>query len=220
MLNLKVVVGSIRPGRAADRVLPWLLGRARADERFAVDVLDLRDWALPMFAETLHSVGDPADPTYSSPAVRRWNRTIADGDAFLFVTPEYNHSIPGALKNGLDSVFLSRAFRKKPAGTVAYSAGPIGGARAVEHLALIAIEAELVPLRHAVLIPAVHQAFGRDGWPTNPATDTAVGVLLDDLAWWGEALRAARERPARPMDAARPVDGARPALPRPTAAAS
>lgn len=214
MLDLKVIVGSTRPGRAADRVVPWIVGRARADDRFVVDVLDLRTWALPMFAETLDSLGDPADPSFSSPVVRRWNRAIAGGDAFLFVTPEYNHSVPAALKNAIDSVFFSFAFRNKPAATVAYSAGQIGGARAVEHLALIAIESEMVPLRNTVLIPAVHQAFGQDGRPSNPASETAADVLLDDLAWWGDTLRAARRRGALPPAAAR-----RP-RPRPTRAAS
>ena len=95
MLNLKVIVASIRPGRAADRVVAWIVSRAGSDGRFAVDVLDLREWALPMFAETLQTVADPADPVYSSPKVRRWNRTIAEGDAFLFVTPEYNHTSRG-----------------------------------------------------------------------------------------------------------------------------
>jgi NADPH-dependent FMN reductase len=97
-LQLKLIIGSTRPGRTADRVLPWLSERARSDGRFAVDVLDLRDWDLPMFAESQASIGDPRDPTYSSPNVRRWNHTVSRGDAYLFLTPEYNHSIPGALK--------------------------------------------------------------------------------------------------------------------------
>ena len=203
MLNLKVIVASIRPGRAADPVVGWIVSRARGDGRFAVDVLDLRDWALPMFAETAQTVADPADPVYSSPKVRRWNRTIADGDAFLFVTPEYNHSVPGALKNAIDSVYFSFAFRNKPAGAVAYSAGQIGGARAVEHLALIAIEAEMVPLRNAVLVPAVHDAFSQDGHPINHAMQAAADILLDDLAWWADVLNAARRRGSLPPAAAR-----------------
>jgi NADPH-dependent FMN reductase len=97
-LQLKLIAGSTRPGRSADRVLPWLSERARSDGRFAVDVLDLRDWDLPMFAESQASIGDPRDPTYSSPDVRRWNHIVSTGDAYLFLTPEYNHSIPGALK--------------------------------------------------------------------------------------------------------------------------
>ena len=131
-------------------------------------MLDLRDWPLPMFTETMESIGDFPDPTYSDPLVRRWNQTIKTGDAFLIITPEYNHSVPGVLKNALDSVFVSFGMRNKPVGYVGYSAGPIGGARAVEHLAHIAIEAEAVPLRNTVLVSNLHQAFA-DGSPRGPA---------------------------------------------------
>jgi NAD(P)H-dependent FMN reductase len=194
VLNLKVIVGSTRAGRGADHILPWLTDRACADGRFAVDVLDLRSWALPMFAETYDTLGDPRYPSYSEPSVAEWNRVIRDGDAFLFLTPEYNHSIPAVLKNAIDTVFASFAFRNKPAGAVAYSGGRIAGARAVEQLALIAVEAEMVPMRNAVLIPAVHQAFNSDGRPHDPRTETAADLLLDDLAWWADALRQARIR--------------------------
>ena len=202
-LQLKLIVGSTRPGRTADRVLPWLSERARSDGRFAVDVLDLGDWDLPMFAESQASIGDPRNPTYSSPDVRRWNHIVSTGDAYLFLTPEYNHSIPGALKNAIDNVFASYALRNKPAGVVAYSAGRVGGARAVEHLALIAVEAELVPLRNSVLIPTVHDAFDAAGEPTDPRVDTALAILLDDLAWWAELLRSGRKRGALPPAGAR-----------------
>jgi NAD(P)H-dependent FMN reductase len=205
MLELKLIVGSIRPGRTADRVLRWLFDRIRSDGRFSVDVLDLRDWDLPMFAESQATIGDPQDPTYSNPSVRQWNHTISRGDAYLFLTPEYNHSIPGALKNALDTVFASHALRNKPAGVVAYSAGRVGGARAVEQLVLIAVEAELVPLRNAVLIPTVYDAFDAAGEPTDPGADTALDILLDDLAWWAELLRSGRERGALPPAGARPT---------------
>ncbi|MBI4207719.1 MAG: NAD(P)H-dependent oxidoreductase, partial [Betaproteobacteria bacterium] len=123
---------------------------------------------------------------------RRWNDEVAAADAYLLVTPEYNHSVPGVLKNAIDNVFASRGFRNKPMGFIGYSAGIIGGARAVEHLAAIAIEAEAAPLRNTVLLAQVRQAFDEDGWPVNPATDAALAILLDDLAWWGDALRRAR----------------------------
>jgi NAD(P)H-dependent FMN reductase len=194
VLNLMIIVGSTRAGRGADNILPWLTTRARADGRFAVDVLDLRTLTLPMFAETFETVGDPRNPSYSEPSVAEWNRIVGAGDAFLFLTPEYNHSIPAVLKNAIDTVFASFAFRNKPAGAVAYSGGRIAGARAVEQLALIAVEAELVPMRNAVLIPAVHQAFNSDGSPRDPATETAADVLLDDLAWWADVLHQARVR--------------------------
>jgi NAD(P)H-dependent FMN reductase len=194
MLNLKIIVGSSRQHRSADLVLPWLVDRAQDFGAFNVDVLDLRDWALPMFDESIRTLGDPHDPTYSDPVVKRWNSEIGDADAFLFLTPEYNHSIPAALKNAIDSVFFSFGFRKKPASTVAYSMGATGGARAVEHLAQVLMEAETVPLRTTVLIPKVAQAFDGQGLPTDPGTDTALRIALEDLAWWADLLFEARGR--------------------------
>jgi NAD(P)H-dependent FMN reductase len=192
MLDLKIIIGSTRPGRAADRVIPWITEAVRAHGAFNAEVLDLRDWQLPLFGETLATLGDPRDPTFSDPVVKRWNAKIAQGDAFLFVTPEYNHSIPGVLKNAIDSVFATFAFRCKPAACVAYSGGIGGGIRAIEHLAQVAIEAEMVPLRNNVVIPYVQDALGAHGQPADPRTAATATILLDDLAWWGAALQLAR----------------------------
>ena len=145
MYRLQIITGSIRPNRLLDSVTPWVVRHARAHGAFDVEVLDLREWALPMFAEHAGSIGDPTDPTYSDPVVKRWNTTIAAGDGYLFVTPEYNHSVPAVLKNALETVFASFAFRNKPAGFVGYSTSVAGGARAIEHLAQIAIDHEMVP---------------------------------------------------------------------------
>jgi NAD(P)H-dependent FMN reductase len=189
--KLKLIIGSTRPTRAADLVAPWVISRATAHDAFDVDVLDLRDWPLPMFGEHAGTLGDFADPTYSEPIVREWNRTIKDGDAFLIITPEYNHSIPGVLKNALDNVFFSFALRNKPVAAVGYSSGIAAGVRAIEHLAHIVVEADAVPLRSTVLIPQVAAAF-EDGEPRDPMADIALGVMLDDLAWWSAALERAR----------------------------
>jgi NAD(P)H-dependent FMN reductase len=191
VLELKLIIGSTREGRSADRVTPWLVDRATAHGAFNVDVLDLRDWPLPMFRETRDTVGDFADPTYSDPIVKRWNQTIKSGDAFLILTAEYNHSVPGELKNAIDSVFVSFGFRNKPAAFVAYSTAIAAGIRAVEHLAHIMIETDAVPLRNTVLIPFVLGAFDDDR-PNDPMVDVAAKVMLDDLAWWGTALQKAR----------------------------
>ena len=191
MSVLQIVVGSTRPERQADAVVRSVANRASAHPEFEVEVLDLRDWPLPMFAEGMKTIGDFANPTCSDPVVKRWNQKIAEGGAFLFITPEYN-SIPAALKNAIDSVFVGFAFRNKPAAFVAYSGGLVGGARAVEHLAHIAIEAEMAPLRNTVLIGEVHRAFRPDGTATNPLTTAALEILLDDLAWWSKALGQAR----------------------------
>lgn len=191
-IRIQVIIGSIRDGRAADAVSRWTLARANTLPDAVIETLDLREWSLPHFAETFASVGDPADPTYSTAVVKNWNRTIAGADAYIVVTPEYNHGIPGVLKNALDSVFASFAFRNKPAMFVGYSAGLTAGARAVEQLALVAIEAELVPLRNSVLIGQVGTAFDGRGEPTNSAADTAMSIALEDLSWWARLLRHAR----------------------------
>jgi NAD(P)H-dependent FMN reductase len=191
LMKLQMIVGSTRETRNADQVVPWVTNRAMQREAFALEVLDLRDWPLPLFAEHMGTLGDFADPTYSVPIVRRWNKKIAEADAYLFITPEYTHSIPAVLKNAIDSVFTSFAFRNKPAAFIGYSVGIAAGARAVEHLASIAIEAELVPLRNTVLIAKVQQAFANNE-PKDPETEIALDILLDDLTWWATVLKEAR----------------------------
>lgn len=196
--KLQIIVGSTRETRAADRVVPWVVDRAQRHGAFDVELLDLRDWPLPMFAENLATVGDISAPTYSAPIVRSWNHKVREGDAYLFITPEYNHSIPGVLKNAIDNVFLSFAFRHKPAGFVGYSVGPAAGARAVEHLAQIAFEVEMVAQRDAVLIGKVNDAFDSAGAPIDPWTEASLTITLDDLAWWAPILTHARETQLRP----------------------
>jgi len=191
-VQLKIIIGSTRPTRAADRVAPWVVERASAHEAFDVEVLDLRDWALPMFQEHMGTIGDFNDPTYSDPVVRQWNRKIKETDALLVVTPEYLHSIPGVLKNALDNVFVSFALRNKPLGAVGYSIGVAAGVRAVEHLHDAAIESEMVPLRNTVLIPKVDEAFDERGVPVDQLTSIAMTVMLDDLAWWAALLAQGR----------------------------
>lgn len=194
MSKLHIIIGSTRPGRAADLVAPWVIDRARNHGGFDVEVLDLRDWALPMFAETFETVGDFNDPTYSSPVVRSWNHKIAEADAFLVITPEYNHSVPAVLKNAIDSVFVSFAFRNKPIAAVGYSGGIAGGVRAIEHLAQIAVEAEMMPLRTMTILPQVFEAFTASGQPVSPVADISLRTALDDLKWWSDALGSARAK--------------------------
>jgi NAD(P)H-dependent FMN reductase len=190
--KLLVIVGSTRPGRAADQVVPWVTSRAAAHSAFDVEVADLREWPLPIFAEHAGTIGDLNDPTYSEPLVRAWNDKVKQADAFIVITPEYNHSVPGGLKNAIDTVWLSFGFRNKPVASVGYSGGIGGGIRAIEHLAHVFVEAEAVPMRNTVVIPYVGTAFDESGEPVNPATDISIRVMLEDLAWWSTALEQAR----------------------------
>jgi NAD(P)H-dependent FMN reductase len=130
--------------------------------------------------------------------VKEWNAKIGSGDAYLFLTPEYNHSVPAVLKNAIDSAFATFGFRNEPFGCVAYSGAIAGGSRAVEHLAHIGIEAEMVPLRNNLLFPRVGEAFDELGEPKDPISNLALSICLDDLVWWGDALRVARERSVLP----------------------
>jgi NAD(P)H-dependent FMN reductase len=173
MLNLKIIIGSTRPTRMGDLVAPWVIKRTNDHGAFDVEVLDLRDWPLPLFQEHMGTIGDFADPTYSEPIVRKWNQTLKAADALLIVTPSW-------------------ALRNKPLAMVGYSIGISAGVRAVEHLTDVAIESEMVPLRDTVLIPKVQDAFDDAGAPVDPMTDIAMTVMLDDLEWWGTLLARAR----------------------------
>jgi NAD(P)H-dependent FMN reductase len=192
MSKLLIIVGSTRPGRAADTVVPWVVKAAEAHEAFEVEVADLRDWKLPYFAEHFGTIGDFNDPTYSDPVVKAWNNKVKESDAFIVITPEYNHSVPGELKNAIDTVWLSFGFRNKPVVSVGYSGGISGAMRAIEHLAHIFVEAEAVPLRNTVVLPQVQTLFDEAGEPTDAFPVAALDVMLDDLAWWSAALGKAR----------------------------
>lgn len=192
MSKLLIIVGSTRPGRAADAVFPWIVKSAEAKGAFEVEVADLRDWPLPHFTEHFGSIGDINDPTYSDPIVKAWNGKVKESDAFIIITPEYNHSVPGVLKNAIDTVWLSFGFRNKPVAFVGYSGGVSGAIRAIEHLAHIFIEAEAVPLRNSVVLPQLQTVFDESGEPKAAMPKAALGVMLDDLAWWSAALEKAR----------------------------
>src|SRR5262245_62057234 len=126
MLKIAIIVGSTRPGRKADAVAQWFyeIARNRTDAEF--EIVDVRDYNLPLLDEPI----PPSRGQYNNPHTRTWSAKIDSFDAFVFVTPEYNHSTSAALKNAID--FLFREWNNKSAGFVAY--GSAGGARAVEHL--------------------------------------------------------------------------------------
>lgn len=180
-LGLAVIVASTRQGRFGDTVANWFVDQAKARSDFALDVIDLAETPLPL---TL--------PSPAPPEVVAFDERIEAADAFVVVTPEYNHSFPGPLKNAVDTVHA--AWRAKPVAFVSYG-GVSGGLRAVEALRLVFAELHATTVRDSVSFAMAHGLFDADGRLQEPAAAaTAATRLLDQLRWWGVALREARAR--------------------------
>jgi NAD(P)H-dependent FMN reductase len=178
-LALAIIVGSTREGRFAPVVARWLTAHAQQRADMDVDVVDLADFDLPAVY--------PRRPTG---AVTAFLERIDRADAFVVVTPEYNHGYPASLKQALD--LAHHEWRAKPVGFVSYG-GVSGGLRAVEQLRLVLAELHATTVRDTVSFHLAHRAFDEAGQPREPAdSDAAAKTLLDQLAWWGFALRGAR----------------------------
>ena len=178
-LSVAVIIGSTREGRFGPVVARWIAERAAARPDLDVAVLDVADAGLPAVL-----------PAGAHPAVDGWTEQIGAADAFIVVTPEYNHSLPASLKQAIDLV--GAEWRAKPVAVVSYG-GVSGGLRATEHLRLIFAELHAPTIRDTVSFHGAGAAFGPDGQPRDRAgTDAAAEVLLDQLTWWGLALRDAR----------------------------
>jgi NAD(P)H-dependent FMN reductase len=168
-LVLAVIVGSVRQGRFGPVVADWFVGQAKQRDDLNVDVIDLAD--------------TPILSTY-------FRCRIAAADAFVVITPEYNHGYPGPLKTAIDSV--SREWRAKPIGFVSYG-GLSGGLRAVEQLRLVFAELHTVTVRETVSFHGARQRFDEHGVPHEPdAVNAAATALLDQLCWWARTLKHAR----------------------------
>jgi NAD(P)H-dependent FMN reductase len=186
-LRVGIVLGSTRPARFADRPATWLLELAQKRAGVAFELVDLRHYPLPFFDEPKSPLREPS----KNDIAVRWARTVAELDAFVFVTGEYNHSIPASLKNALDYVYAE--WNRKPAAFVAY--GNAGGARGVEQLRLILVELQVAPLRSAVHIGRpefIELLLNGKSFADYPYLEQAANVMLDDVIWWGRTLRAGR----------------------------
>jgi NAD(P)H-dependent FMN reductase len=192
-LKVKVILGSTRQNRFSDKPGKWILDHAAKRPDMDVELLDLRDYPMPFFDEPV-STSSKKEP-FKNEMVAKWAAKIAEGDAFVIIAPEYNHSMPAVLKNALDYVY--QEWNNKPVGFVAY--GSAMGARSVEQLRLVAVELQLAPIRNAVHVP-VDVLIKAAGWsgPADPsalaALDEKAKGLLDQLAWWGQALKVARNK--------------------------
>ncbi|MFC5822337.1 NADPH-dependent FMN reductase [Nonomuraea insulae] len=183
---LQVVVASNRPGRVGRGVADWFHGRAVAAGLFEVELVDLAEVGLPFMDEPHH----PRLRQYVNAHTKEWSATVDRADAFVFVTPEYNHSFTAVLKNALD--YLHHEWNHKPAGFVSYG-GVSGGTRAVNGLRQVVSTLKMVPVLEAVNIPFVAQSLDEDGTlHPSDVTDAAAGTMLAELAKLTGALRAMR----------------------------
>lgn len=189
-LKVKIILGSTRAGRFSEKPGAWLLTELEKRGDVQAELLDLREYPMPFFDEA----ATPSYKTkpYADPVVAAWTAKIKEGEAYIVVAPEYNHGVPAVLKNAFDYVY--QEWNNKPIAYVSY--GSAMGARSVEQLREVAIELQMAPIRNAIHMPYDIVVAVGQGVPASevfaPFADRATG-LVDQLLWWGNALKAARK---------------------------
>jgi NAD(P)H-dependent FMN reductase len=184
-LAIGVITGSTRPGAHSLGVARWVVATAADRPGVHLEVIDLADQGLPLLDEPL-----PAKHgRYEHAHTKAWASVIAPLDGFVFVTPEYNHSIPGALKNAID--FLAAEWEDKVAALVTYGVDA-GGARAAEHLRVILSELHVAPVRSQVALSLFDDFVDFEVVAPRPNHAENLAVVLDQVERWGHALRAVR----------------------------
>ncbi len=178
--RVAVIIGSTRTGRFGPTVAQWFAGLARQRVDLDVDVVDLVETNLPEV-----SPGDGPAP----PMVRDLAPRLGHADAFVVVTPEYNHSFPASLKTAID--WFYDEWMAKPVGFVSYG-GIGGGVRAVEALRLVFAEVHATTIRDVVSFHDYPERFDSEGTPHDPGAEAAAKAQLDQLLWWADALRSHR----------------------------
>ena len=189
--KIALIIGSTRKTRFADIPAQWMLAQAQQRDDMTVELVDLRDFDLPLFDEMASNLWMPS----SDARAVAWQKKIAEFDGYIFVVAEYNRSITGALKNALDQAYVD--WNRKPMTAIAY--GAVGGTRALEHLRTIAVELQMAPTRNAVHLGMgdffkVHPGMGGSGKMADVEANLlpSAKASLDDLVWWANALKAAR----------------------------
>ena len=185
--KIGIIISTTRPGRFADIPTNWLFNIAKERNDADFEIVDLRDYPMPFFEEkmALHYA-----PTQNEAALR-WGKKIASLDGYIFVTAEYNHSIPAVLKNALD--YLYSEIHRKPATFLGY--GGTGAARAVEHLRNILAEEQVASLQHTVHIGMIEMiGMMREGksMADYPYLDDFAKRMLDEIVWWANTLKEGR----------------------------
>jgi NAD(P)H-dependent FMN reductase len=187
MIRIGIIVGSTRPGRNGEQVARWVydIAAQRSDAKF--DLVDLRDYPLPHFDEPL----PPSLGQYQNDHTKKWAATIAAFDGFVIVTPEYNHGTPGVLKNAMD--YLHAEWANKAVGLVSY--GSLGGARAAEHLRLVAGELQMADVRQQVTLSLATEFENYTVFKPSDHNLSALTILPDQVVAWS-TVRAPLRQPA------------------------
>lgn len=185
-MKVAIIVGSTRPGRKAGDVAKWVheIATKRGDADY--EVVDIERFGLPLLDEPI----PPSLGKYEKEHTKRWAAAIDAFDAFVFVTPEYNHGTSGALKNAID--YLYREWNNKAAGFVSY--GSASGVRAVESLRLVMGELQIADVRAQVMLSLATDFENYKTFKPDPKHDKTVGTMLDQVVSWGSALKSVRAK--------------------------
>jgi NAD(P)H-dependent FMN reductase len=186
MLRIGIVIGSTRPGRKAEVVAKWVhdLAQKRGDATY--ELVDIAEFNLPLLDEPV----PPSMGQYAKEHTRAWAAKVASYDAFVFVTPEYNHATSGALKNAID--FVYKEWNDKAAGFVGY--GSVGGTRAVENLRLVMGELQVADVRAQVALSLYTDFENFTTFKPGPQHEPSLKAMLDQLLKWGTALKSVRDK--------------------------
>jgi NAD(P)H-dependent FMN reductase len=186
MIRVGIITGSTRPGRNNEAVAKWVheIAKTRKDGEF--ELVDIADFKLPLLDEPV----PPSMGQYSKPHTKAWAQKIDSFDAYVFVTPEYNHGTSGALKNAID--YLYREWNNKAAGFVSY--GSAGGARAVEHLRLVMGELMVADVRAQVMLSLFTDFENFSTFKPDRRHEKSVNAMLDQVIAWGSAMKTLRSQ--------------------------
>jgi NAD(P)H-dependent FMN reductase len=190
-LKIAIIISTTRATRFGHKPAEWVKSIAAERNDMSLEIVDLRDYPMPFFDEVASNAWVPT----TNEVAQRWQKKVAEFDGYIFVTAEYNHGIPAVLKNALDYAYPE--WNRKAAALVGY--GAVGGSRAVEQLRLIAAELQLATIRTGVYIQgADFMAALKDGKDLKEISYLQQGVrdMLDQLAWWTQTLKTARQQDA------------------------
>lgn len=184
MTRIGVILGSTRPNRNGEQVAKWVLDIASRRDDAEFELIDLRDYPLPHLDEPM----PPSLGQYQNAHTKQWAEKIASFDGFVIVTPEYNHSTSGVLKNAID--YLYAEWNNKAVGFVSY--GSAGGARAAEHLRLVAGELQMADVRQQVVLSLITEFENFSVFKPGDYNLAALNTMLDQVIAWSAALAPLR----------------------------